>query len=1536
MRLTFNRLLAFAALAATGLMAGCSTDSPSPTQNKPPGGNGGLSIQLSTTNSTPKAGACTVVQAFATQNGSAVSDGSSVQFTTLGGAFAQNGDVTISIVTQSGAAFVTLCSDSEGVATVKGKITVKNNSAQGSLAIQFIPNGLPSGPFISICANPHAGPVTGNTTVDIKGGGFGTTASAVKVLFKSGGVTHQGVVTNVTDSDIIVITPAFPELVGLGATSVEVDVILPGNTVLVSQNCFTYTSSASFISVCATPGNGPITGGTNVQIQGGGFGTDLAQVTVSFRLGSTTLPAVVTAVTDTSINVITPAFVGLDPSAVNVADIIVKVGAQVTLTSASCFTYTQTGLTPVVSSLLPSSGTKLGGTRVTIFGTGFSSPVQVFFGGVQAEVVSVSFNKIVVVTPPLPAGSPTTLTGVITPVTVKNATCTTGGAPCTSNAVNFTYTVPLEIFSFSPDHGDASSVITIFGQGFLEGAIVTVGGVQAQVVSITGTQILIRPPLGCASSGIICVTLTQNGENACSSASFSGSHPTIAGKQPTPFQGAANATTAISILGTDLFSNGDLSGVTAVNVVGGVVTFVSASEFNGGQTVNLTVLPDCSAPNVTFQLRNKATGCLSDVVSFAVLGGAVVASGPTPATGPAGVATSAVVTGTGLFPTGNPAGVGVAAGTTGGTVLIVGASEAAGVQTVNLSITPTTVSCTPTTFVTFKLKNTGTGCETALLTFTGTGSGITATPDKNSGPQGTQTTVTLTGSGMFPAGNGNLGSGFSITQNPAATVVFLGSSEAGTTQKITLGITPKVDVSGNCAATTVTYSITNLATGCVSSVFTFTGNAPVIVAPAVTTPPSVPAGTTTTGVLVSGSGFFPIGDLTPCADVTITSVPTGAVTCTGSTESAGTQTLQLSITPGSTCSAGGFVTFTITNNISGCVSAPISTTVTGGGITVTQGVTPNIVPSGSVNFAATVKGSGFFRSAPLTPADATVTSLTPGVTVTLNGVPSEAAGLQTIPLHITVPAVCADTTASLRITNTFTGCFVDLTYTIASGGIVVLSGPTPSSIPAGATTSGIQITGNRFSTNTAATLPDATVINVTPGFTVSKTAGTDSLGLQTLTFDITAPVSCTNGSMSFQLRNNATGCVSSIFTLTVTGGIVLHSGPTPPSGSSGVATAVTITASGFDSTAGNNIVVPGSIVPASATVTKTGDVAGPGTDRTLTLTITPADCTSGTVSFLLKNTITGCTLPITYTVNSVPLVVTDGPNPLFGQAGFPNQGVTVTGTGFFPTGDPAQAALVNVTPSGSAVITAATDAAGVQKLTLTITPPTDTSCGQTAVTFQIQNNASKCISNLLSFKGIQAPTVVTGPNPASGPGGVPTDVTLSGFGFFRSGHPADATITVSPSGGTVTVVSATENLALPLSPQTLVVRITPDCLSQFVTFTITNADSTCVSNQIFFNNSTFAGATLTASFNQIPGAPGSHTITFNSTSGPGLACFWTFVGNAILGPLPPNSSSCGPVLVLWDCGGGGPACTTPATATLTVTDACGNSDTEGPDAVSPP
>ncbi|HWC64482.1 MAG TPA: hypothetical protein VG777_00260, partial [Thermoanaerobaculia bacterium] len=124
MRLTLNRIVALAAIAAAGLMAGCSADSPGPTGTPPPKPGTGLSLVLVASNATPKAGSCTLIQATATQNGVAVPDGTSIQLSAVGGAFGQNGLQTISLVSTGGSVTTALCSNVEGPATVKGTVTV--------------------------------------------------------------------------------------------------------------------------------------------------------------------------------------------------------------------------------------------------------------------------------------------------------------------------------------------------------------------------------------------------------------------------------------------------------------------------------------------------------------------------------------------------------------------------------------------------------------------------------------------------------------------------------------------------------------------------------------------------------------------------------------------------------------------------------------------------------------------------------------------------------------------------------------------------------------------------------------------------------------------------------------------------------------------------------------------------------------------------------------------------------------------------------------------------------------------------------------------------------------------------------------------------------------------------------------------------------------------------------------------------------------------------------------------------------------------
>lgn len=567
MRLSVKGFLAAVCLGAMALFVGCAADSP--TSNKEHGGanSGGLSIQLSTTNPNPVAGQCTLIEGFATFNGSAVPDGTAILFSTNLGGFAQNSGNNVSLTTQSGSATAVLCSASQGTANVRATVSYQGKTATRTIAIQFSSNGIPTCPLIT---------------------------------------------------------------------------------------------------QCAVPSSGPVTGGTAITITGCGFGTDPAQVRVFFKHGTTIVPGAVTGVTDTSITATTPAFPGLDATAATPVDLEVVLGAGFSLTSPNCFTYTGTGVQPSVNAILPSSGTKLGGTRVTIFGSGFTAPVQVTFGGgqggqsspLQAEVLSVTYNQIIALTPPATANGTITFPETVS-VFVKNVTCQpSAGVTCQSDgSTTYTYTAPLQIFGISPDHGDLSTQITIFGTGFVPPVLVTFGGSDAQVVSVTGTEIIVYPPVGatgCGVGGTPNVTNLSTGESAgCSgvSCTFTVKQPTVS--TITPSSGPGGTPTAATVVGSDFFPTGSTGAVQVVSVTGGTVSISGTpTDVNGVQTVPVSITPNICDQQVTFALLNTATNCTTGTITFR--NSTFISTSPTGSiiTATAGAAGSMQVTFSASTPTG--------------------------------------------------------------------------------------------------------------------------------------------------------------------------------------------------------------------------------------------------------------------------------------------------------------------------------------------------------------------------------------------------------------------------------------------------------------------------------------------------------------------------------------------------------------------------------------------------------------------------------------------------------------------------------------------------------------------------------------------------------------------------------------------------------------------------------------------------------------------------------------------------------------------
>ena len=274
------------------------------------------------------------------------------------------------------------------------------------------------------------------------------------------------------------------------------------------------------------PAIGNPAGGQVIRITGTNF--NHPPVRVLFDLGGASpVEGFVQAVTDTTIDVVAPAVnVGSAQELIASITVITQAGttSEQSVTKVNSFTYRNEVLTPVVSAVSPNSGPVTGGTRVTIFGDGFQSPVQVLFGSAEAHVVDVSFHQIIVEAPSgrdtSPGGSDT-VTGPVD-VTVINIHSNTR---VTSSSA-FRYVAAMRITAFTPNIGTAlgGTDVTIDGIGFLAPVSVLIGDVQATVLRVSGTQLLVRTGALASpcSSGAVDITVTNvdNGDTATSPIPF--------------------------------------------------------------------------------------------------------------------------------------------------------------------------------------------------------------------------------------------------------------------------------------------------------------------------------------------------------------------------------------------------------------------------------------------------------------------------------------------------------------------------------------------------------------------------------------------------------------------------------------------------------------------------------------------------------------------------------------------------------------------------------------------------------------------------------------------------------------------------------------------------------------------------------------------------------------------------------------------------------------------------------------------------------
>lgn len=282
-----------------------------------------------------------------------------------------------------------------------------------------------------------------------------------------------------------------------------------------------------------TPTTGRPEGGETITINGTNF---RAPVRVVFTCeGSAATPpdatvcngvspkdALIVSVTPTQIKALTPQFNVATGQAVTYG-ITVFVGAgtstETSVSQPSSFTFSSPVLNPAINGVTPTSGPIGGGTRVTIMGSGFQSPVQVFFGSAEAQVVSVNFSQIIVMSPRASDTNPSGSGTVIGPIQIRVRNINSATETTADSA--FRYVAKMQITTAGPLQGPivGGTKVTIDGAGFDDPLGVTVGGAAAQVIRVSGSEVVVvtQQPLltACANlPGPIIVTNTENGDTA--------------------------------------------------------------------------------------------------------------------------------------------------------------------------------------------------------------------------------------------------------------------------------------------------------------------------------------------------------------------------------------------------------------------------------------------------------------------------------------------------------------------------------------------------------------------------------------------------------------------------------------------------------------------------------------------------------------------------------------------------------------------------------------------------------------------------------------------------------------------------------------------------------------------------------------------------------------------------------------------------------------------------------------------------------------
>lgn len=258
-------------------------------------------------------------------------------------------------------------------------IAIVNPATTVLAASAFTYQPVAAGPLVT-AISPVTGPVAGGGSMTITGTGFSSSPTVT-----IGGNTAT--VSSFTSTQIVVTIPA-------GVAGQRDVVVTVGGTSYTAIGGYLYTGSPSITSV--SPNAGPQAGGQTVTITGTGYLAGTTSVLVDGVAG------VITGTTANTVTFVTPA--GATATSVNVT--LSALGGNATL--AGGYTYLPA---PMATNVVPSSGSTLGGTQVTIYDSMTASlggTTTVLVDGVAATIVSTSAvgvvpSSAVITTPARPA-----------------------------------------------------------------------------------------------------------------------------------------------------------------------------------------------------------------------------------------------------------------------------------------------------------------------------------------------------------------------------------------------------------------------------------------------------------------------------------------------------------------------------------------------------------------------------------------------------------------------------------------------------------------------------------------------------------------------------------------------------------------------------------------------------------------------------------------------------------------------------------------------------------------------------------------------------------------------------------------------------------------------------------------------------------------------------------------------------------------------------------------------------------------------------